>query len=237
MDNTIGDELKKFQRCTQRIRTRIMDLQDALAMISEAVKKAADVMELDMHDGLDDVLGAIEQARKHASPVKKNTNLLSNVTGAVSSSMSRVSRFNFFTGKKEQGKQEAGEEAKEEDGPTEVANAEIPDLAAMRDKIMQCEKKLNGHTEMVLNSLNQVPTPSPSPSPSPAPAPAPSPAPRLRPCPCLRPCLRLRLRFRPRLPPRPHPRPRPRQRPRLPPCPRPRPHPNCRPNCRLQPRP
>ena len=170
MDDTIGDELKAFQRCTRRIRTRIMDLQDTLVTTSEAVKKAADVMESDMHDGLDDVLGAIGQARKHASSVKK-TKVLSNVKGAVSSSMSQV---NPFKKKKKKGKEEAGEEAKEGDGPTEVANTKSPDLAAMRNEIMQCEEKLNGHTEMVLGSLNQVPMhaigrgpPTPSHAPSP----------------------------------------------------------------------
>ena len=163
-----------------------MDLQDTLVTTSEAVKKAADVMESDMHDGLDDVLGAIGQARKHASSVKK-TKVLSNVKGAVSSSMSQV---NPFKKKKKKGKEEAGEEAKEGDGPTEVANTKSPDLAAMRNEIMQCEEKLNGHTEMVLGSLNQVPMHAigrapPTPSPEREPEHAHAARPLLRPHPHL----------------------------------------------------
>ena len=160
MDDTIGEEVKAFQRCTRRIRTRIVDLQDTLAMISEAVHKAADVMESDMHDGLDEVLGALGQAHKAASSVKK-TKMLSNVKGAVSSSMSRV---NPFKKNKKEGKSEAREETKEEDGVTEDASTKSPDLTAIRENFEKCGEALEGHTEMVLGSLNQVPTHSLPPS-------------------------------------------------------------------------
>ena len=54
----------------------------------------------------------------------------------------------------------------------EEASGKSPDLTAIRENFEKCEKALEGHTEMVLGSLNQVPTPSLPPSSSPSPLPS-----------------------------------------------------------------
>ena len=75
-----------------------------------------------------------------------------------------MSRVNPFKKNQKQGKSEAREETKEEDGVTKDASTKSPDLTAIRENFEKCGEALEGHTEMVLGSLNQVPTHSLPPS-------------------------------------------------------------------------
>ena len=159
MDNTIGDELKDFQCCTRRIRTRIMDLRLKLAMASDAMKKAADVMESGMHNGLDEVLTSIGYYVTESSMKSK---ILSNM-GAISSSK------NPFD-KKPTTKQWAEEEVKDKDEPR-------LDPEAIKKRLEECKGDLEKHTEDVLDPFKKVPPPPPSPSRSTSPLSPPSPSP------------------------------------------------------------
>ena len=155
MNFTSGNELKSFQRCVGRIRTQVADLQDTMAIAVESVLKTADVMDSDMYDAADEMLGAIGQARKAVSSVEKKT-VYSSVKGSISSSVGFVNPFKKK--KKEVAEETVGMEVAMRDETNEA------DVSAAKEKFKQCEEKLEAHTRIVLDSLNQVKVQCTSPS-------------------------------------------------------------------------
>ena len=137
-----SEDVKDFFRVARQVRTRIVDLQDALSSTTESVYRAADLMDTDMQDGIGKILERTEHARKlilSASRVKESV---------ASSIRRRINPFSRTESKEEKVNEKETYSAKKETAHLDLENE--------WQTLKQTEKELEGYAKTIEDSLGQV---------------------------------------------------------------------------------